>query len=32
MILSVFRSRQERFWIITDAGHAVTTVLLPEDY
>ena len=26
------RSRQERFWIITDAGHAVTTVLMPEDY
>jgi len=31
-ILSVYRSRGERFWIITDAGHAVTTVLMPGDY
>ena len=32
MILSVYRSRQEPFWIITDAGHGTTTVLMPEDY
>jgi hypothetical protein len=32
MILSAYRSRDELFWIITDAGHGVTTVLMPEDY
>jgi hypothetical protein len=32
MILSAYRSREELFWIITDAGHGVTTVLMPEDY
>jgi hypothetical protein len=32
MILSVYSSREEAFWIITDAGHGVTTVLLPLDY
>lgn len=32
MILSAYRSKDQCFWIITDAGHATTTVLMPEDY
>jgi hypothetical protein len=32
-ILSVYQATNGiKFWIITDAGHLVTTVLLPEDY
>ena len=32
-ILSVYHAANgTKFWIITDAGHLVTTVLLPEDY
>jgi hypothetical protein len=32
-LLSVYRSATGiRFWIITEANRAVTTVLLPEDY
>jgi hypothetical protein len=32
-ILSAYSARNgEKFWIITDAGWEVTTVLLPEDY
>jgi len=33
MILSVYQSGNGvKFWIITDPGHEVTTVLLPDDY
>ena len=33
MLLSVYYdSKGTKFWIITDAGHATTTVLLPSDY
>jgi hypothetical protein len=33
MILSSYESVQgATFWVITDPGHEVTTVLLPEDY
>jgi hypothetical protein len=33
MILSAYHSaRGVKFWVITDPGHEVTTVLLPEDY
>ena len=33
MIMSAYQSAKgEKFWIITDPGHEVTTVLLPEDY
>lgn len=33
MILSAYQSAKgEKFWVITDPGHEVTTVLLPEDY
>ena len=33
MILSAYRSTTGvKFWVITDPGHEVTTVLLPEDY
>jgi hypothetical protein len=31
-LLSVFRSGDIRFWIITEADRSVTTVLLPQDY
>lgn len=31
-LLSVYQSRGETFWIITEADRSVTTVLLPEDY
>ena len=33
MILSAYQSASGvKFWVITDPGHEVTTVLLPEDY
>jgi hypothetical protein len=33
MILSSYQSAKgEKFWVITDPGHEVTTVLLPDDY
>ena len=33
MILSSYLSAKGvKFWVITDPGHEVTTVLLPEDY
>jgi hypothetical protein len=33
MILSAYHSAKGgKFWVITDPGHEVTTVLLPEDY
>ncbi|WP_422923299.1 hypothetical protein [Singulisphaera sp. PoT] len=31
-LLSVYRSGDERFWIITEWDRSVTTVLLPLDY
>ncbi len=31
-LLSVYRSGDMRFWIITEADRSVTTVLMPEDY
>jgi hypothetical protein len=31
-LLSVYRSGQTKFWIITEADRSVTTVLMPEDY
>jgi hypothetical protein len=31
-LLSVYRSGDKRFWIITEADRSVTTVLMPEDY
>lgn len=32
-ILSAYQAANgTKFWIITDAGHWVTTLLLPEDY
>lgn len=31
-LLSVYRSGDLRFWIITEADRSVTTVLLPSDY
>jgi hypothetical protein len=33
MILSSYQSAKGvKFWVITDPGHEVTTVLLPDDY
>lgn len=33
MILSAYQSgKGVKFWVITDPGHEVTTMLLPEDY
>ena len=33
MVLSAYDSAKgKRFWVITDPGHLVTTVLLPDDY
>lgn len=33
IILSAYQSAKGvKFWVITDPGHEVTTVLLPEDY
>ena len=31
-LLSVYRSGELTFWIITEADRSVTTILLPEDY
>jgi len=31
-LMSVYRSGDKRFWIITEADRSVTTVLMPEDY
>jgi hypothetical protein len=31
-LLSVYRVRDQKFWIITEADRSATTVLLPEDY
>ena len=33
MVLSAYESANgTKFWVITDPGHEVTTLLLPEDY
>jgi len=33
MVLSAYESATGmKFWVITDPGHEVTTILLPEDY
>lgn len=33
MILSSYKTKKgEKIWVITDPGHEVTTVLLPEEY
>ena len=31
-IMSAYQSGDEKIWIITDAGHGVTTVLFPWEY
>lgn len=31
-LLSVYRSGETKFWIITEADRSVTTFLMPEDY
>ena len=31
-VLSVYRSGETKFWIITEADRSVTTILMPEDY
>jgi hypothetical protein len=31
-LLSVYRSGEKNFWVITEADRSVTTVLMPEDY
>src|SRR3984957_13617371 len=31
-LFSAYGSGADRFWIITESGRSVTTVLLPEDY
>jgi hypothetical protein len=31
-LLSVYRSGDTKFWIITESDRSVTTVLMPEDY
>ena len=31
-LLSVYRSGESKFWIITEADRSITTVLMPEDY
>ena len=31
-LLSVYRSGETVFWIITESDRSVTTVLMPEDY
>ena len=31
-ILGVYTIGDEKIWIMTDAGHEVTTILLPDDY
>ena len=30
-LFSVYRARDQKFWIITEADRSATTVLLPED-
>ena len=31
-LLSIYRSGETKFWIITEADRSVTTILMPEDY
>ena len=31
-LMSVYRSGEEPFWIVTEADRSVTTVLMPDDY
>ncbi len=31
-LFSVYRARDQKFWIITEADRSATTVLLPDDY
>ena len=31
-LLSVYRSGETPFWIITEADRSVTTILMPDDY
>ena len=31
-LFSAYGQGKDRFWVITEADYAVTTVLLPEDY
>jgi hypothetical protein len=31
-LMSVYRSGDKKFWIITEADRSVTTVLMPDDY
>ena len=31
-LLSVYKTGETKFWIITEADRSVTTLLLPEDY
>ena len=31
-LFSVYRARDQKFWVITEADRSATTVLLPEDY
>jgi hypothetical protein len=31
-LLSSYRDREMRFWIITEADRSATTILLPEEY
>lgn len=31
-ILGVYTIGDEKIWIMTDAGHEVTTILFPDDY
>ena len=32
MVMTVHNEQSHKFWIITDPGHEVTTVLLPSEY
>jgi hypothetical protein len=31
-LMSVYGEGEQRFWVITECDHSVTTVLMPEDY
>ncbi len=31
-LLSAYKARDQKFWVITEADRSVTTILLPEDY
>ena len=31
-LFSVYRARDQKFWIITEADRSATTILLPSDY